>query len=207
MNLALRKIVFPLIKDWTSMNAFYLPALLKWHTHDLLAFFTTVFQFISIIVFDVSVLAFTTGIRNQHVPVDRSEFSKGCTENFIICRIITYLVIEKSFVSTMSFTADYRTDSLGRILTPAQNPVDVNGASCVIKNRHTRWACKIRALKQSFLNPCDLKQAAEQVDHKKQALFNQWSLLTAKFSPCFSPFPPAVNRIMTTTKNTLVINF
>lgn len=90
----------------------------------------------------------------------------------------------------MSFTADYRADSLGTILTPAQNPIDVNGASCVIKNRPTRWACKIRALKQSFLKLCDLKQAAEQVDSKKQALFDQWSLLTAKFSPCFSPFLP-----------------
>lgn len=95
MSLVLSKIVFPLIKDWNSTNTFYLPALLKRHTHDPLAFFTTVFQFISIIICDVSAFDFITGIRNQHVPVNRSEFSKGCTENFIMCRIITYFVTEK----------------------------------------------------------------------------------------------------------------
>ena len=105
----------------------------------------------------------------------------------------------------MSFTADYRADSLGAILTPAQNRV-VSGASYVSKNQPTRWACKIRALKQSFLKLCDLEQAAKQVDHKKQALFNQWSLLTAKFSLHVSPFPLAVNRILTATKNILLTN-
>lgn len=60
----------------------------------------------------------------------------------------------------MSFAADYKAGSLGKVLTPAQNPCAVNGASCIFKNQPTRWACKIRALKQSFLKLSDLKQAA-----------------------------------------------
>lgn len=52
----------------------------------------------------------------------------------IMCRIITYLVTEKLFASTMSFAADYRVDSLRKVIPLAQNLLDVNGASCVTKN-------------------------------------------------------------------------
>lgn len=38
----------------------------------------------------------------------------------------------------MSFAADYKAGSLGKVLTPAQNSCAVNGATCVIKNQPTR---------------------------------------------------------------------
>lgn len=38
----------------------------------------------------------------------------------------------------MSFAADYKAGSLGKVLTPAQNPCAVNGASCIFKNQPTR---------------------------------------------------------------------
>lgn len=60
----------------------------------------------------------------------------------------------------MSFAADYRVDSLRKVIPLAQNLLDVNGASCVTKNWSTSWAYKIRALKQSLLKLSDLKKAA-----------------------------------------------
>jgi len=52
----------------------------------------------------------------------------------IMCRIITYLVTEKLFASTVSFIAEYRVDSLRKVIPLEQNLLDVNGASCVTKN-------------------------------------------------------------------------